>query len=247
MKRLLLSLTMVLVAAGAAFGQDVDRILKELDELGDFGGQDFSAVYTIVSTKPGEKDSVTSVQLFRRDEKRQFTMIILQPEVNKGQGYLREGDNVWFYDPTSRKFSFSSLKENIQDSEARNSDLNLRGFAEDYESVGVRDGTVGSVPVWIIELKAKSSEVSYERLTLYVAKNQTVLLKEEAFSVSGRLMRTTVYGRYVRLGGKQLPSQIIIVDELNPGERSVLTMTQQSVARIPDNVFTKAYLERTSR
>ncbi len=247
MKRFLIIALLALVAAGAAFGQDVNKILKDLDELGDFDNQDFSAVYTIVSQKPGEKDSVSSIQLFRRDKKEQFTMIVLLPEVNKGQGYLREEDNVWFYDPTSRKFSFSSIKENIQDSEARNSDLTLRGFAVDYESAGVKEGTIGSIPVWIIDLKAKSDDVSYERLVLHVAKSQTVLLKEEAYSVSGRLMRTTVYGKYVKLGGKQLPSQIIILDELNPGERSQLTMTQQSVSVIPDRVFTKAYLEQVSK
>ncbi len=247
MKRFLIIALLALAAAGAAFAQDVNKILKDLDELGDFDNQDFSAVYTIVSQKPGEKDSVSSVQLFRRDKKEQFTMIVLLPEVNKGQGYLREEDNVWFYDPTSRKFSFSSIKENIQDSEARNSDLTLRGFAVDYESTGVKEGTIGSIPVWIIDLKAKSNDVSYERLVLHVAKSQTVLLKEEAYSVSGRLMRTTVYGKYVKLGGKQLPSQIIILDELNPGERSQLTMTQQSVSVIPDRVFTKAYLEQVSK
>jgi outer membrane lipoprotein-sorting protein len=247
MKRFLIIALLALAAVGAAFAQDVNKILKDLDELGDFDNQDFSAVYTIVSQKPGEKDSVSSVQLFRRDKKEQFTMIVLLPEVNKGQGYLREEDNVWFYDPTSRKFSFSSIKENIQDSEARNSDLTLRGFAVDYESTGVKEGAIGSIPVWIIDLKAKSDDVSYERLVLHVAKSQTVLLKEEAYSVSGRLMRTTVYGKYVKLGGKQLPSQIIILDELNPGERSQLTMTQQSVSAIPDRVFTKAYLEQVSK
>lgn len=247
MKRFMIIALLALAAVGAAFAQDVNKILKDLDELGDFDKQDFSAVYTIVSQKPGEKDSVSSVQLFRRDTKEQFTMIVLLPEVNKGQGYLREEDNVWFYDPTSRKFSFSSIKENIQDSEARNSDLTLRGFAVDYESSGVKEGTIGSIPVWIIDLKAKSDDVSYERLVLHVAKSQTVLLKEEAYSVSGRLMRTTVYGKYVKLGGKQLPSQIIILDELNPGERSQLTMTQQSVSAIPDRVFTKAYLEQVSK
>jgi outer membrane lipoprotein-sorting protein len=138
MKRFLIIALLALAAAGAAFAQDVNKILKDLDELGDFDNQDFSAVYTIVSQKPGEKDSVSSVQLFRRDKKEQFTMIVLLPEVNKGQGYLREEDNVWFYDPTSRKFSFSSIKENIQDSEARNSDLTLRGFAVDYESTASR-------------------------------------------------------------------------------------------------------------
>jgi len=200
-----------------------------------------------VSQKPGEKDSVSQARLFRRDSKDQFTMVILLPEVNKGQGYLREEDSVWFYDPTSRKFSFSSMKESIQGSEAKNSDLTLRSTADDYEVTSTRDGMLGKVPVWILDLKARTKDVSYERLVLYVRKDRTMLLKEEAYSVSGRLMRTTLYPKYVELEGKMLPSQILIVDELNPGERSQLTMTEQSVATLPDRVFTKAFLEQVNQ
>lgn len=246
MKRFVTALVLALAAA-SALAQDVDRILRELDELGDFGGRDFSAVYTIVSQKPGEKDSVSQVRMFRRDQKDQFTMVILLPAVNKGQGYLREEDNVWFYDPTSREFSFSSIKENIQDSEAKNSDLTLRGFRDDYEVVGTREGTLGKVAVWVIELKARTTDVPYERLTLHVRKDRTALLKEEAYSVSGRLMRTTYYPKYVELAGKLVPSQILIVDELNPGEKSQLTMTEQSTATLPDRVFTKAFLEEVNK
>lgn len=247
MKRFIATTVLMAAMAAAAFAQDAQKILKQLDDMQDFSGSDFAAVYTIVSTKPGEKDSVTQAQLYRRDTKDQFVMIILLPEVNKGQGYLREGDTIRFYDPTSRKFSFSSIKESIQDSEAKNSDLTLRSTADDYEVVSTTSGMLGKVPVWILDLKARTTEVSYERLVLYVRKDQTMLLKEEAYGVSGRLMRTTYFPKYVELGGKMLPSQILIVDELNPGERSQLTMTGQSVAPLPDYYFTKAFLEGKSK
>ena len=74
-----------------------------------------------------------------------------------------------------------------------------------------------------------------------------MLLKEEAFSVSGRLMRTTLLPKYTELNGKLLPSQILIIDELNPGEKSQITLTEQSIAPIPDSVFTKAFLERVNK
>lgn len=247
MKRFFIIATLMLAGAAAAFGQDTKAILAELDELGNFEGKDFSALYTIVSQKPGEKDSVTQVRIFRRDAKDQFTFLIMLPEVNKGQAYLREGDNIWFYDPTSRKFSFSSMKENIQDSEAKNSDLSRSTLSDDYSVTGVKEGRLGQIAVWIIDLEAKTRDVSYERLVLHVRKDRTVLLKEEAYSVSGRLMRTTLYPRYAELDGKLLPTQILIVDELNPGERSQLTLAEQSVAPIPDRVFTKAFLEQVNR
>lgn len=247
MKGLLAVSLMLLLTLGGVFAQNAQAILNELDDLDNFGNLDFTALYTIVSQKPGEKDNVTQARIFRRDRKDQFLILIMLPEVNKGQGYLQEDSNVWFYDPVSRKFSFSSIRENIQNSEAKNSDLTSRRLSDNYTVSAVSEGKVGAIDVWILDLTAKSTNVSYERVKLYVRKGQTMLLKQEDFSVSGRLMRTTLYPRYVSVGGKLLPSQILIVDELNPGERSQLTMTEQSVAPLPDRVFTKAYLEQVNR
>lgn len=224
-----------------------EKILTELDNLGNFPGKDYTSLFTIVSEKPGEKQSVTQVRVFRRDTKKQFTILIMLPDVNKGQGYLRENDNVWFYDPTSRKFSHSSVKENLQNTEAKNSDFTVSSLVDDYTVQKISEGTIGKYPVWVLDLKAKTNEVSYERIILYVRKDQTMTLKREDYSVNGRLMRTTLYPKYVALDGKLLPSQILIVDEINKGEKSQITMAEQSVETLPDKVFTKAFLEQVNR
>jgi len=44
-----------------------------------------------------------------------------------------------------------------------------------------------------------------------------------------------------------MASQVLIVDELNPGERSQMTMTEQSMSALPDKVFTKAFLEQVNK
>ncbi len=242
-----LSLAAGATSASAQAKPDPRVLLKQVDSLSDFTGKDFSAVFTIVTQKPGEKDSVTQARVFRRDQKEQFLILILLPEVNKGQGYLREDDNVWFYDPTSRKFSHSSVKENLQNTKAKNSDFTLSSFAEDYTVTSMHEGTVGKFPVWVLDLKANTNEVAYDRVILYIRKNPTMLLKREDYSVNGRLMRTTAYPKYVELEGKLLPSQILILDEINKGEKSQITMAEQSVTPLPDKVFTKAFLEQVSR
>jgi outer membrane lipoprotein-sorting protein len=247
MKRFLILITALLAATTAAFAQDFPGILHKLDEMQDFEKEDFSAVYSIVSQKPGEKPSETQARIFRRDRKNQFVILIQKPDASKGQGYLREDDNVWFYDPTSRKFSFSSLKENLQDSEAKNSDLTKKAILDDYTIKATSESTLGKYAVWVIELEAKNDQVSYQKVKYYVEKTQTLLLKEEDFSVSGRPMRTISYGKYVKVGTKTLPSQFLIEDLLNVGEKSLLNLSDVSVAPLPDSYFTKAFLERVSQ
>lgn len=235
------------IAAQTLSPSAAGAILKELDDLGNFPGKDYSALFTIVSEKPGEKQSVSQVRVFRRDTKKQFTILVMLPEVNKGQGYLREDDNVWFYDPTSRKFSHSSIKENLQNSEAKNSDFTESSLAGDYSIEKVSEDSIGKYPVWVLDLKARHNEVPYERSLLFVRKDKTMVLKREDYSVNGRLMRTTLYPKYVTLESQLIPSQILIVDEINKGEKSQISLAEQSVEKLPDKVFTKAFLEQVNR
>ena len=244
---LLIVLLFILTGAAASTKEpDLEQILAELDQMANFHGKDFSCIYTIVSQKPGEEQSVTQARMFRRDERDQFVMLLLQPEVKRGQGYLQVDDNVWFYDPESRKFSHSSLRENIEDSEAKNSDLNRSSLSEDYRIATWEKGTLGKYPVYIMDLEAVHNEVSYERIKIWVRSDVTLILKEEDYSVSGRLMRTSFYPNYTRVGDNYLPTKILIIDQLEEGERSQITMRDPSIAQLPDSVFSKAYIERVN-
>ncbi|MDC7126147.1 MAG: outer membrane lipoprotein-sorting protein, partial [Spirochaetales bacterium] len=207
----ILILTLLVVAVSAFAEPDFDKMLKEIDELGSFTDSDFSCVYTIVSQKPDEETEVTQGRMFRRDATEQFVFLILKPEYQKGQGYLKVDENVWFYDPESHKFTHSSLKENIQNSEAKNSDIDSLTISEDYEVESWKEGKLGNFSTYVLSLKALNDEVSYPKLRIWVRMDETIVLKEEDYSLSNRLMRTTYYPKYVKVGEKYVPSQILII------------------------------------
>lgn len=237
------------LAAVPAFSQTAaqgTRILQEIDRLSSFEGLDFSAVYTIVAQKPNEPQEVTQARLFRRDSRDQFLILILQPSTRRGQGYLQVEDNVLFYDPESRKFERSSLRQSIQGSDAQNDDLNQSSLADDYNVVGVTEGVLSNIPVYILDLKAKRSDVTYDGLKLWVRRDVSIILKQEEYSVNGRLLRTVLAPRYANLEGRYIPTQMLIVDEVNVGQRTQLTVTNPSVDPLPDAVFQRSYLERVN-
>jgi len=232
----------------AAQTPDFKAMLAAVDSNGDFGTQDYSAVFTIVTQKPQEKDSVMQIRLFRRDEHHQIVWIIQKPEAQKGQGLLKVDENIWMYDPESGKYTHSTMKEQIQSSKAKSSDLKAASFAEDYDVAAWEEGVLGKYPVYILTLKAKNNEVSYPTLKLSLRKDKPLVMKEEDYSVSDRLMRTVLYPpRYIEVGGKTVPSQMLIQDELNKGEKSQLTISEVSVAKLPDSTFSKAFLGQSSR
>jgi outer membrane lipoprotein-sorting protein len=223
---------------------DFKATLKALDDLSDFGKKDYSAVYDIVSEEPGEKPSTTQVKIFRRDEHDQIVILIRKPEAQRGQGYLKIDENVWFYDPESGNYSHSTMKENINNSEAKNSDFKKYTLSKDYDIVSTAEGKLGIYPIWIFTLKANNVEVSYQNIRLSVRKDKPLPLREEDFSVNGKPMRTvSYYPNYVQAGDKIIPSQMKIVDEVNKGDQSVLTISGVFVGKLEDKYFQKTFLE----
>lgn len=241
----LAALAAIALAAALWAEPDFKAILKEIDDLGDFGKQDFSALYTIVSEKPGETPSVIKVRVFRRDERDQFVFLFLEPERQKGQGYFKQDDVIYFYDPKTNITTKSTISETIKNSEARNSDLKRFTFSEDYEITRTSSGKLGKYETWIIELVARTDEPSYQRVRLHVRKDKPLILKEEDLDPSGSLLRTVNFPpKYITVGTKVIPSQMIIEDEVNKGEKSSLTISDVTVGKLDDSVFTKAFLER---
>jgi outer membrane lipoprotein-sorting protein len=227
---------------------DFNAMLRSVDANGDFGKQDYSAVLTIVTQKPNEKDALIQVKLFRRDAHDQIVWIMQKPESQKGQGFLKVDENIWMYDPESGKFSHSTMKEQIQNSKAKSSDLKRTSYVADYDIADTAEGVLGRYPVWVLTLKAKNDEVSYQSLKLSIRKDKPLVLKEEDFSVSNRLMRTVLFPpTYIELAGRTIPSQMLINDELNKGEKSEVTISDVSVAPLPDATFSKAFLDQSSK
>ena len=69
------------------------------------------------------------------------------------------------------------------------------------------------------------------------------MLKEEDFSGSDRLMRTTLLPKYSKVPAGYVPMQIIMRDELNVGEQTQQVISDLTFDALPDKIFTKAYLE----
>ncbi len=240
---------MLIVSWTGLTAQTPDRaeILDSLDRQSSYRDTDFSAEYTIVSEKPGQERSVFQVRSFRRDSSDSFVMVILEPRVRRGEGYLQLGETAWSYDPESREFGVFSMKENFQDSEARNSDFSSLTVSESYEITDIQQARLGSFDVYLLDLKALNDRVTFPRIRFWVRQDNYLVLKEEMYSLSGRLMRTGLITSYARVSGRFVPTKILYVDNLNQGERTEITARNISFQDIPDSVFTRSYLERIGR
>lgn len=226
---------------------DIEAMLKAIDEQSNFADTDFAAVMTMLTQDADKGIEKFVVRQFRRDAEDKFLLLIQEPAQQRGQGYLREGDNLWFYDPESRKFSHTSLKENFEGSDARNEDFAQSSLADDYRIAAYERGTLGQYAVYIVDLEAVHNEVPDPFLKMWITEDTNLVLKLESYSLTKRLVRTALYPSYQKVGNAVIPRQMIFVDELIPGNKTQITLTDVSVEPLEVNVFTKAYVERVNR
>jgi hypothetical protein len=100
----------------------------------------------------------------------------------------------------------------------------------------------------VIRLDAKQLDVSFPVQKWYVRKTDGLPVKVENFSASETLLRTLYYVDYQQvIPGRYIFTKLLGVDALEKGQQTFLTNEGISTAKIPDYVFSKAFLEEQSR
>ena len=245
---LLGALSIFVTTATAQVSSDVAekafKIMEATEDVLAYHG-DYSATVSLVVEKPGKPKENLQYKIFERTDAKLMTIVQLFPEADKGVGYLRNDDNIWSYDPISRKFTHTSIEEALGDSDIKLDDVeqSKQKWRNNYEVEAYEEGTLGKYPVHIITLKAKTSEPSYAKSKFYIRTDIALLLKEEDFSGSDRLMRTILLPKYSKVPAGYVSTQAIIRDELNKGEQTQQVISDLTFDTLPDKIFTKAYLE----
>jgi outer membrane lipoprotein-sorting protein len=256
MKRYIIMLAALCPLAFTLFAVEPDykARIAHIDALITFSEGDFSAEYTIVQDKPGEGVSVSRAAVFRRDASDTYLILMLEPSDDKGKGYFKQGDSLWFYDPADRRFTFTSAKEQFRNSNARNSDFSRSSFSKDYRISTTSREKLGKFDCTVFDLVATNNDVAFPRTKIWVTDDDLVR-KMEDYSLSGQLMRTVATPTYQKVGNHFSPVGILIVDALRGktiggkflNEKTQITIAMPSLAPQPDSLYSKAYLEKVSR
>jgi outer membrane lipoprotein-sorting protein len=230
----------------AAGVPDFQKMLAEQDAKMNFDDVDFTSTVIFTQKDPEKATTNLKVTIFRRDRQDKFLLLILEPVVQKGQGNLRVDDNLWFYDPESRKFTHTSMKESFAGTDTKNSDFGRSTVAKDYTVASFTEGKLGKYDCWILDLDGKNNEVTYPFLKLWIAKESQLRLKQQGYSLTKRLMRSSYYISWSKIGTKVFPSHQLFVDEITKGKQTESQLSNMSTDTLPEEVFTKAYLERVN-
>lgn len=231
----------------------IEDALKGIDSITELDS-DGTAKVQITQKKVGEGVKVYKSIYYRRDEDDSFLIIMTAPEVEKGNGYLRKGDNFWMYRRNTRTFQHINRDESIAGTDSTGEDFENKKLIEMYRPALDENGkekitetVLGKIPVYKLEVEAKIEDVSYPKEIFWVRKDNYLPLKTESYSLNGTLMQTAYFLKYTTIEGKYLWVKAMFIDEFEKGNKTIVEITNISIKDIDDYVFTKAYLENLSK
>jgi hypothetical protein len=214
--------------------EDADRIR--------FPGEGFQVDVSIVTTgKDRDADEHKYRVLSKGNEN--TVVMITEPASEHGQILLMKGRDLWIFLPNVSQPVRLSLSQRLT-GQVANGDLARANFAGDYNPQLLRTDTIDGEKYNVLELTAVDRSVTYPRVLYWVRESNSAPYKAEFYSLSNRLLKTCLYGKYADVLGKQRPTELVMTDALREGDRSVLVYSGMKLRELPDKVFTKDYLKK---
>jgi outer membrane lipoprotein-sorting protein len=167
--------------------------------------------------------------------------LFLDPPSEKGRATLRLGDNMWLYIPSVGKPIRITSLQSVVGGVFNNSDiLNLDYGVEYNVEKAAEEGKS-----YLLELKAKSGAVAYDRLKMRVDRASLTPTEIECFAASGLLIKTLRFKDMKDFGGGlKRPATMETDSPLYKDYKSVMLYGSIKARTLSDEVFTLEYLPR---
>ena len=190
---------------------------------------------------------------YRRDKDDSFLIVMLNPNVEKGNGYLKVEDNFWAYRKNTRTFQHINRDESIGGTDINSGDLEQRKYAELYEGVisnkqeVIATDKLGAIKCYRFSVQAVEEDVTYPKQTIWVRQDNYAILRIENYTASGKHMMSQYYTKYTKINGTLFAVEGRSIDRFEKGNATAFKILDVSLKEIEDNIFTKGYLENLSR
>lgn len=167
--------------------------------------------------------------------------LFLSPASDLGRTTLRIEDNMWLYIPKVGKPLRITSLQSVVGGIFNNSDLMRLEFSTEYE---VQDVTENDGE-YVLDLKAKTRAVAYDRLKMYVNRDLFLPTVIEAYAASGLLVKTLRYKKIKDYGnGVVRPSVLETESPLYKGYKAVMLFANIQPRTFADEVFSLNYMPR---
>jgi outer membrane lipoprotein-sorting protein len=252
MKSILLFLISALLGCGAArSAPSADDILAASDAIRN-PGRSFSVTVTLTEFQNGKQVDTSTLTSYSRLQQQggQYSSLVrfVLPARDAGKLMLKNGNDMWFYDPTNKASVRLSPQQRLL-GQASNGDVATVNLGKDYKPalVGeedVQDGERRTRKAYKLALTAATPDVTYASVEMWVDAENSRPIKARFFAESSRLLKTVYYRKYQTQLGAERPTESVIIDGLNPQLVTLMRFSDYAARTIPETWMQRDYLPR---
>lgn len=250
LRRLLMTLVMLAPFATNA-APNAQAILMATDAIRN-PERSFGLSATITEYRSGKQSEAITLAIYSRPDTSagQFRSLMrfVAPSRDAGKLMLKNGNDLWFFDPNSKSSIRVSPQQRLL-GQAANGDVVTVNLAKDYhaEVAGeeeIVDGDRTKRRAYKLALAATAPDVTYHAIEMWVDHGNSRPLKARFYTESGRLLKTVYYRRYQKELGVERPTETVIIDGLDPQWVTVMRYTDYAWRDVPETWLQRDYLPR---
>lgn len=211
MRSPLLLIATLLAVAAPARGADPDaaELLARYDRA--MGPENYEALATMTAHRDDGSTRTYRMRMLKKGDER-FRLFFLEPATSRGQEILRQGDNSWLYMPNLKRSVRMANRDSFQGGDFNNADVMRVNYTADYEATLVDQP--GDSNTWLLELKAKTADASYDRVLLWMSRADSMPVKGEYYSASGKMLRSAEFSEVRDFNGLKRPAKVVMRNRL---------------------------------
>jgi len=227
------------------------QILEQSDKVRN-PGIPFSTQITLIEYNKGKEVNRSVLKVHSKEQQNggQYRTLIqfLRPKRDTGKLMLRNGNEIWFYDPAAKNSIRMSAQQRLM-GQASTGDVMTSNFALDYrvklmgEKV-IKDASRKPHTTYHLHMTANTGEVAYASADYWVEKGTHYPIKAKFYSKSKRLMKIAYYTNFQNQLGGMRPTQVLIIDGVDTSKVTKLQMSHFKTIKIPEAWFQRSYLPR---
>jgi outer membrane lipoprotein-sorting protein len=230
-----LALSLFVSFAPSAFPLDGTEILKKVDA--NLQPESFESYRKLINIEPsGAKREFLLYTLKKGNDK--IVSLFISPASEKGRATLRLGENMWLYIPNVGKPVRITSLQSVVGGVFNNADIMRLDYNVEYDVQKIDE----QKSEYILDLKAKTAAVAYDKLKMWVDKKAVIPTKIECYAATGLLIKTLYFKEIKPFEGVQRPSVIETDSPLYKGYQSIIAYANVKKKIVADEVFTLEFL-----
>jgi len=250
-RSLFLALSLAALSAPAQAAPDAQALLAASDAIRN-PTKSFVLNATLIEYRAGKQVDGNTLSIYSKPDQPggAFRTLVrfVAPARDAGKLMLKDGNDLWFYDPANQASIRISPDQRLL-GQAANGDVATVNLAHDYaaEWKGEEDVTDGERQprhCHKLALAARATGLTYHRIELWLDARNGKPVKAKFYSESDRLLKTAFYRRYNTELGIERPTETVIIDGLDAGWVTVMRFSDYAWREVPDAWLQRDYLPR---